>query len=115
MQQRGQRMAYVDRSALLVHAADTLSKRALHTIDDALGVRHTATLAVGQVALDGRTLRIAAADPAALRPFTPPSVATAPGSASSETDTSTALSSRIPSAAPQRGLRTTSTRGGSEA
>ena len=62
---------------LLVYALDTLPRRARTRIDGAPGVDRTATLAVGQVALGGRTLRIAAADPAALRPFTPSSVATA--------------------------------------
>ena len=62
---------------LLVYALETLPGRTRSRIVRAAGVDRTASLAVGQVALGGRTLRIAAADPAELRPFTPPSVATA--------------------------------------
>jgi D-alanyl-D-alanine carboxypeptidase-like protein len=60
---------------LLVYAQDTLAAGTRARVERAAGVGRTATLAVGQVALAGRVLRIAAADPVALRPFTPASVA----------------------------------------
>ena len=60
---------------LLVYGQDTLPARVRARVARAAGVDRTATIAVGQVALTGRVLRIAAADPAALRPFTPAKVA----------------------------------------
>jgi hypothetical protein len=60
---------------LLVYGQDTLPDRIRARVATAAGVGRTATLAIGQVALAGRVLRIAAADPAALRRFTPAKVA----------------------------------------
>lgn len=62
---------------LLVYAPHTLPGRTRARVSAAAGVDRVARLAVGQVALGGRTLRIAAADPAVLRRFTPLRVATA--------------------------------------
>jgi hypothetical protein len=62
---------------LLVYARGSLPARLRDRVSRASGVDQASTLSVGQVALGGRTVRIAAADPADLRRFTSRSVATA--------------------------------------
>jgi hypothetical protein len=62
---------------LLVHAPRSIPERLRARASRVAGVDETATLSVGQLSLGGRTLRLAAGQPASLRRFTPRAVATA--------------------------------------
>jgi hypothetical protein len=62
---------------LLVYSSTSLPDRLRARLADVPGVGAATTLSVGQLALGGRTVHVAAADPARLRRFTAPTVAQA--------------------------------------
>lgn len=65
------------RADLLVSGEDPIPSGQLDRIRDLPGVRRALAMSIGKVAVGGRTLTMAAADPAAFRRFTPETVARA--------------------------------------